>query len=189
VVEENKEEVEENKQVEEETIEEAENDVDVGNNDEETGIIQENADEAPIIDTGIGSTTGNVTKEDKEQTEDESQHQENIDTSATIHDSDMIEAPTRKILPTVPMLEPVPGNVPKWPFTFEMSAKGCTFPASSSTTETTGTAEQEELEDLITRVGKYHQGSKRKFKPSIPKRKRGRSQPPLTKKQDDQGQQ
>lgn len=79
-------------------------------------------------------------------------------TTNTEHDADMIEAPKKKVMPQVPTLEPISGTVPKWPFTFSMSAKGS---ASSSTTPSTVTGttadkEQEEIEDLVQQVTRHH---------------------------------
>lgn len=75
-------------------------------------------------------------------------------------------------------MEPISGTVPRWPFTFTMSAKGS---ASSSTTpstvsDTTADREQGEIEDLVQQVTRHHQGSKRRvFRPTVPSRKRGKS--------------
>lgn len=92
------------------------------------------------------------------------------------HDSEMIEAPSTKILRQIPQLDATPGTVPEWPFTFTASAKGGT--TSTSLTRNPFTAEQEEVEDLVQQSTRYHQGSKRKvFKPSISSRKRGKSRP------------
>ncbi|CAO3623102.1 unnamed protein product [Mucor hiemalis] len=97
-----------------------------------------------------------------------------------VYDSDMIEAPTTKHLPQVPQLDSIPGTVPEWPFTFQVTSKGST---STSSSENPFTAkriaqEEEEIEDLVQQSTRYHQGSKRRvFKPTTSSRKRGKSRP------------
>lgn len=94
-------------------------------------------------------------------------------------DSDMIEAPSKKVLSQVPPLDPVPGTVPKWPFTFHATPTSTTTSSTGSNPFTEERIAQEEIEDLVQQSRQYHQGSKRRvFKPTIPTRKRGKSRPP-----------
>ena len=85
-----------------------------------------------------------------------------------MHDTDMPRAALGN-LQDVPMLKPVPGVVPRWPFTFRRTVDG------RSLVDPNKQAEEEEIEDILGQVGQRYPKSKRKvFKPTIPSAKRGK---------------
>lgn len=73
---------------------------------------------------------------------------------------------TKAEVPKVPIIPPVTGTVPSWPFTFTKKIPG-------SSTDRPHDESDEELQDLIKEVS-FNRKKRMIFKPTIPPRKRGK---------------